>query len=155
MHTIPRFVSIVAILLGSFDIVRGLVHTVFVGNKGAILAGLDLAGSTGLDQLTLMIAFGASNLITGAALIVFGFVNRFGALIMLIVIPLAYAIAGVSLEYWGTNLTGTGSFPGRRNVAYYISICVFSVTVALLSMWRQRRQDTANLLNRGDGYNKN
>jgi hypothetical protein len=138
MKSMPRFVSFVAIALGCFDIVRGLVHTVFVGSTGVEIAGLDLTGPTGRDQLMLMVAFGSSNFITGIALILLGLTNRLGALIMLAVIPLALLTAGASIEYWGADLVGQGVFPGTNNMRIYVAICILTVTAVLVMRWRGR-----------------
>jgi hypothetical protein len=136
MNKFPRFVSFVAVGLGCFDIIRGLVHTVFVGNMGAEIAGLDLTGPTGRDQLMLMVAFGSSNFITGAALIFLGLTNRLGALVMMAVIPLALLAAGAGLHLWGTNLEGQGAFPGVQNMRVYLAVCVLTVAAALMARSR-------------------
>ena len=83
MTRLPRFVSFVAVSLGCFDLIRGLVHTVLAGSTGVELSGVDISGPTGRDQLVFMIAFGSSNFITGAALIYLGLTNRLGALIVM------------------------------------------------------------------------
>jgi hypothetical protein len=127
----------VAIALGCFDIIRGLAHTIFVGHAAVELAGLDLTGPTGRDQLMLMCAFGSSNFITGAALIFLGLTNRFGALILLAVIPIALSIAGASIGYWGADLEGQGVFPGMDNMRIYVMICILTVAVALVMRWRK------------------
>ncbi len=137
MTRLPRFVSVVAIVLGSFDIIRGLVHSVFVGSVGVPTAGLDIAGPTGLDQVTLMVAFGYSNLVTGVALIYLGLTNRAGALVLLAAIPVALLVAGASISYWGADLSGQASFPGTRNMQIYLVTCVFTVLGALLIRWRR------------------
>jgi hypothetical protein len=139
MNKFPRFVSFVAVGLGCFDIIRGLVHTVFVGNMGAEIAGLYLAGPTGLDQLTLMVAFGSSNFITGAALIYLGLTNRMGALILMAVVPVSLLLAGVGLHRWGADLVGQAVFPGHDNMRIYIGVCVLTVTAALLTRLQRRR----------------
>jgi hypothetical protein len=139
MNTFPRFVSFVAVGLGCFDIVRGLVHTVFVGSMGAQIAGLDLAGPTGLDQLTLMVAFGSSNLVTGAALIYLGLTDRLGALILMAVVPLALLLAGLGLQRWGADLMGQAVFPGVENMRIYIGVCLITVAAALVLRLRGGR----------------
>ena len=144
MTNLPRFVSFVAIALGCFDLVRGVVHTVLAGSVGVEVAGLDLTGPTGRDQLTLMVAFGYSNFITGAALIFLGLTSRLGALIMLALIPLALIIAGASIQYWGGELVGQGEFPGVTNMRIYAAICVLTVITALgmmLSDHRRRNEE--------------
>lgn len=138
MTRLPRFVSFVAVALGCFDIIRGLVHTVLVGNTGAEIAGLDLTGQTGLDQLTLMVAFGYSNFVTGAALIYLGLTSRSGALLMLAIIPVALIVAALSIEFWGADLVGQAEFPGAENMQIYALICVLTVISAILIRWRNR-----------------
>ncbi len=138
MTPLPRFVSFVAIALGCFDIVRGVVHTVLAGNTGVVIAGLDMAGPTGRDQLILMAAFGYSNFVTGAALILLGLMNRVGALVLLAVIPLALIVAGASIGHWGADLVGQGSFPGTRNMRIYVVVCTVTVVAALALRWRAR-----------------
>ena len=132
MTRLPRFVSFVAVSLGCFDLIRGLVHTVLAGSTGVELSGVDISGPTGRDQLVFMIAFGSSNFITGAALIYLGLTNRLGALIVITVIPVALFIAGFSLEHWGADLQGQGVFPGTRNMKIYAIICIVTVFGALL-----------------------
>lgn len=139
MTSFPRFVSFVAIALGCFDIIRGFAHTVFVGHAAVELAGLDLTGPTGRDQVVLMVAFGASNLITGAALILLGWTHRRGALILLAVIPFAYLMAQVGLRTWGADLVGQGVFPGVHNMQIYLAVCVLTVIAALVARWRGGR----------------
>ncbi|MEM6808924.1 MAG: hypothetical protein AAGA33_01710 [Pseudomonadota bacterium] len=136
MHHWPRFISIVTIALGSYDLIRGVVHTVLFGSVAAGFAGLDLAGPTGRDQLVLMAAFGSSNFITGAALIYLGFNDRVGALVLMAIIPVALLTAGASITYWGGDLIGQGIFPGRRNMAVYVVVCVVTV---IASLWMRRR----------------
>ena len=67
MQSLPWFVTGVAIVLGSFDLLRGIVHTVLAGSVGIPKSGVDVSGPTGRDQLMFMVAFGYSNLLTGAA----------------------------------------------------------------------------------------
>ena len=139
MNKFPRFVSFVAVGLGCFDIIRGLVHTVFIGNMGAEIAGLYLGGPTGLDQLTLMVAFGSSNFITGTALIFLGLTNRLGAMILMAVVPLSLLLAGVGLRRWGADLVGQAEFPGVDTMRIYIGVCVLTVTAALITRWIRQR----------------
>lgn len=138
MTDLPRFVSIVAVALGVFDVVRALAHTAFAGYAAAEIAGLDMAGPAGRDQLVLMVAFGASNFITAAALILVGLTSRFGALVMLSVIPFAYLAASLSLRFWEAGLLGQGVFPGARNMQVYILVCALTVVAALLTRRRAR-----------------
>ncbi len=134
----PRFVSFVAVGLGCFDILRGIVHTVLAGSLAVDLSGIDVSGPSGRDQIVLMTAFGHANFITAAALIQAGLTSRAASLVLLAVIPLALLIAGVSLNYWGADLQGVGVFPGKANMRMYALICIATVTTALVIRWRKR-----------------
>jgi hypothetical protein len=95
---IPKFVSVVAIVLGSLDIVRGFIHTVLLEFAATNIAGLDLTTSQAGDLLQLMATFGISNYLTGTMLILLAWKARPLALIMLGIIPLAYIIGAVTLR---------------------------------------------------------
>ena len=139
MQDIPRFVSVVAVTLGVFDIIRAIAHTVVVGPVATQVAGLDLTGPTGLDQIILMSAFGASNVITGASLILVGLTSRLNAMILLAVIPAAYLVASIGVRVWGADLVGQGIFPGKTNMAIYNVICLVTLSLAMGLHWRGRR----------------
>ncbi len=139
MEQPPRFVAFVAVGLGCFDIVRAVAHTVFAGYAAGEIAQVDLNGPSGRDLLTLMVAFGASNFITGAALIILGLTNRTGALALLAVIPAAYLAAAAGRQYWGVDLTGQGVFPGFHIMRNYILICIATVGAGL-AIWLRRRR---------------
>lgn len=122
--TLPKFVSYVALGLGAFDILRGVSLTVPVG--------LDTVGATQGDQLTHMVALGASNFITGAMLIFLALRDRVGALLMLALIPVSYFCALLALEIGGLNFMGQGTFPGRYVMSIYLSIAIATVGAALV-----------------------
>ena len=69
---LPKFVSIVAIILGSLDLIRGFMHTNLLNFAASNIAGPDLSTAQASDLLQLMGAFGISNYITGIALILVG-----------------------------------------------------------------------------------
>ncbi len=135
----PAFVSVVAFALGCLDLLRGVSHTLLSSYAASDVAGLDLTGPTGLDQLVLMNAFGAANFLSGAALIYLSLRDRLGALLFLAVIPIAYLMAAIGLCLNGADLVGQGVFPGRFMMAGYISLCFITVLVALRAMRRQSR----------------
>ncbi|MEL7045160.1 MAG: hypothetical protein AAGL66_09080 [Pseudomonadota bacterium] len=147
--TYPRFVSFVAVGLGCFDIVRGVVHTVLAGSVAVDVSGIDVSGPSGRDQIVLMTAFGHANFITAAALIQAGLTSRTASLILLSVIPLALLIAGISLNYWGADLQGVGVFPGMNNMRIYVLICTATVATALLLRWRRRPSNRVAETRRG------
>lgn len=131
MQNYPIFVSAVAIMLGGLDIVRGVSHTLLSAQAATHVAGLDLSGPTGHDQLVLMSAFGASNFLSAAALIYLALRDRFGALLFLAVLPIAYLLAQIGLRVNGADLVGQGDFRGRYMMTGYLSICILTVIAAL------------------------
>ena len=64
--TIPKLVSVVAIVLGCLDLIRGFLHTILLEHAATNIAGLDLSTPLAGDLLQMMGTFGISNYITGA-----------------------------------------------------------------------------------------
>ena len=149
MYEYPKSVSVVALTLGCVDIARGMSHTMLSGHAAKHVAGLDLSGPTGHDQVVLMTAFGASNFPSAAALIYLSFRDRFGALVLLAIIPADYFAAQIGLAVHGAGLDGQGVFPGRHMMAGYLTLCLVTVTVASLQRHlnelRFRASDATNL----------
>lgn len=128
----PRLVSFVAVALGCFDLIRGVVHTVLAGSVAVDVSGINIGGPSGGDQIMLMAAFGHANFITGAALIYQGVFNRAGAVFLMCIIPLALAIAGLSVNYWAADLTFQGTFPGRFNMMVYGTVCIITAGITFI-----------------------
>lgn len=136
----PRFISVVAFALGGIDLLRGVAHTLISSYAASKVAGLDLSGPTGHDQLVLMTAFGAANFLSGTALIYLSVKDHVGALLFLTVIPVAYLTAFVGLRLNGTGLIGQGVFPGQYLMAGYISICLITVFAAFAAIRRRNQR---------------
>jgi len=66
--SIPIFVSVVTIILGCYDLLRGFMHTIVLDYSAKNIAVLDLSTSTASEQPRLLGAFGLSNFATGAVL---------------------------------------------------------------------------------------
>jgi hypothetical protein len=122
--TIPKFVSVVAIVLGCLDLIRGFMHTILLEYAALNIAGLDLSTSLAGDLLQQMGAFGISNYLTGIMLILIGWKARPLALAMLGVIPVAYIIGVI-----GININSTGYAPsqaawgGAMPMLVYLIVC--------------------------------
>jgi hypothetical protein len=149
VYEYPRAVSVVAFTLGCVDMIRGVSHTILSSHAATHVAGLNLSGPAGHDQLVLMTAFGASNFISAAALIYLSIRDRFGALMLLAIIPVAYLAARIGLAVNGAGLDGQGVFLGRYMMAGYLAVCVATVSVAFLrrhrSQMRSHASDATNL----------
>lgn len=133
--SIPVFVSVVTIILGCYDLLRGFMHTIVLNYSAKKIAALDLSTSTASDQLRLLGAFGISNFETGVVLILIGFYARPIALAMLGVIPLVYLIG-----HWGITANIASYAPTTANwggapwlVLYlYISAATFIAGVIVM-----------------------
>lgn len=132
----PKIVSIVAILLGSLDLLRGLMHTVLLEFAALNIAGLDLTTSQAADLLRLMGSFGISNYITGVTLILLGWKARHLALVMLGVIPAAYIVGGLATYFHSAGYTTTqANWGGLPMMIAYIAV---SSLTFLVGIWKSR-----------------
>ena len=95
---IPKFISIMAVLLGGIDLLRGFMHTVVLPYSATHIACLDLSGPTAPDLLRLLGLFGISNYITGATLILTGLYARPIALVLLGLIPAFYGLGLLTIH---------------------------------------------------------
>jgi hypothetical protein len=138
---IPRFVSIVAIVLGCLDLVRGFMHTILLEYAALNVAGLDLSTPLAGDLLQIMGAFGISNYVTGAALILVGWKARPLALEMLGILPVAYAIGAVGIK---ANSAGyappQAAWGGTPMMMVYLAICgITSIAGVILARVKKKQ----------------
>ncbi len=122
--TIPKFVSVVAIALGCFDLIRGFMHTILLEYAALNIAGLDLSTSLAGDLLQQMGAYGISNFLTGSMLILIGWKARPLALAMLGVIPIAYAIGFAGIKFNSAAYSPSqAAWGGAQPMLVYLVIC--------------------------------
>jgi len=110
---IPRIISLVSIILGSIDIIRGILHTLLVEFAASNIAGLDLSTVQAGKLLQLTGAFGISNYISGISLILVGWKARELALILLGVILAAYQIGGLATRLYSAGYISSRQ-PGEK-----------------------------------------
>ena len=138
--TIPRFVSVVALLMGCYDLLRGFMHTIVLHYSATNIAVLDLTTSTARDQLKLLGAFGISNLETGIAMILVALFARKLALIMLGVIPLIYVIGYFAIEANSESVPpSNANWGGAPLLVVYLAISLVTCIAALIVMRVSRR----------------
>jgi hypothetical protein len=138
--TIPRLVSVVARLIGSYDLLRGFMHTIVLNYSATNIAVLDLTTSTARDQLKLLGAFGVSNLETGIAMILMALFARKLALIMLGVIPLIYVIGYFAIKAnSGSAPPSHANWGGAPLLVVYLAITCATFIAALVVMRATRR----------------
>ena len=139
-YSIPVFVSVVAMSLGFYDLVRGFMHTVMLGYSAAHFAGLDLTIVQAADLLRLLGLFGVSNFITGVMLILSAWLSRPLALAMLGVIPAAYGIGYLTIHHClSMHPQSTAKWSGMTPFLVYLLVCVISFIAGIVVMWRRSR----------------
>jgi len=138
---VPGFVSVVAIMLGCYDLLRGFMHTFLLLYSSVNIAGLNLSTSQAADLLHLLGAFGISNYISGVMLILVAWQARPLALIMLGVIPTAYIIGGAAIILSSANYPHTqANWGGAPMMVAYNIFCIISfIAGVLVTYYRQRR----------------
>lgn len=136
---IPRFVPIVAGTLGCFDLFRASMHTVFLGYASRNVAGLDVDGPAGADLLQLMAAFGASNIITGGALIAVALTSRRAALALLGLMPVAYLVAIAALGAAMAGLDASqANWGGAPVIKVYLAVSALVFVAGYMVARRNR-----------------
>ena len=139
---IPKFVSVVAVTLGCVDLFRGFMHTILLEYAARHIAGLDLSTSLAADLLRLLGTFGISNYVTGIMLVLVGWKARPLALMMLGVIPAAYAVGIIGIRINTTSYTSSQAvWGGTRPLMIYMAISLITCVVGVW-MTRQRRKGT-------------
>ena len=129
---IPKFISIMAVLLGAIDLLRGFMHTVVLPYSATHIASLDLSGPTAPDLLRLLGLFGISNYITGATLILTGLYARPIALVLLGLIPAFYGLGLLSIHAaMNPYPPSTAQWGGRPFMMVNLSLYVLTFLVGI------------------------
>jgi len=117
-HALP---STVLFVLGLIDLLRGLLHTFFVNWAVRTFAKLDLSVAR-QDQLTLLGAFGISNLLTGAIFILVSIEASPLAAYVLLATPCAYVVGVAGMRTAGVR--PRSAFYGRHFMMAYLVVCL-------------------------------
>jgi hypothetical protein len=139
---IPRFVSIAAIALGCLDILRGFMHTVLLDFAATNIAGFDLSTSLAGDLLQQMGAFGISNYLKGIMLILISWKARPLALIMLGLIPVAYAIgiAGIKVNS-APYAPSQAAWGGTTFMLVYLAVCIITFIAGVWTTLNRKKKE--------------
>jgi hypothetical protein len=118
--------SMVLLLLGISDLVRGFLHTYEVSWAATTFAKLDLSYVRS-DQLTLLGAFGISNILTGLIYILISRKAKNISPYILIIIPIAYALGWLGLKVSG--ISANALFLGKYFILIYLFVCIVTFGV--------------------------
>ena len=119
-ETAAKICTIILIMAGLMDLIRGFAHTFNVRYSAQHLAGIEPIS----DSLVLMSAFGMSNFLT--AFIYFLVVWKANSLapFILMVIPLSYFIGGLGMKFQNVQLES--QFQGQHMMSVYLMVCFIS-----------------------------
>jgi Na+-transporting NADH:ubiquinone oxidoreductase subunit NqrB len=114
-------------VLGLVDLLRGVLHTFFVDRVAKVFARLDLSTAR-QDQLTLLGAFGISNLLTGTLFLLVSVEAPQLAAWVLLAVPCAYALGMAGIRTAGVRREA--AFLGRYFMIVYLGVCVITFLVS-------------------------
>jgi hypothetical protein len=130
--------SNVLFFFGMLDLLRGVLHTFFVHWAAQTFAKLDLSAA-GQDQLMLLSAFGASNLLTGMIYILVSRRAKALSKYVLLLVPCAYALGLVGMKL--SDVTPEAAFLGKYFMFAYFGICLATFAFSTYR-WRSAKADS-------------
>ena len=116
----------VLLIVGLIDLLRGFLHTYRVEWAANTFAKLDLS-VVRADQLTLLGAFGISNILTGLIYILISRKYKELSPYILAIIPISYLIGFVGLKVSG--ISSNASFYGKYFMLAYLAICAITAAI--------------------------
>jgi hypothetical protein len=126
-ETAAKICTIILIMAGAMDMIRGFAHTYNVRYSAQHLAGIEPIS----DSLVLMSAFGISNFLTAFIYFLVVWKARPLAPFILILIPLSYFIGGLGMKFQNVQLES--QFQGQHMMAVYLIICLISGVLFFIS----------------------
>lgn len=122
---IYAFPSLILLLIGIFDVIRGFMHTFNIYWAVDFFAKLDLSVAKDA-QLILLAAFGISNYLTGFVFILISRKARHLSVYMLASIIAAYALGTMAIRMVGLT-RGANAFNGMYIMMVYLLICLLTI----------------------------
>jgi hypothetical protein len=119
-ETAAKICTIILIMAGLMDMIRGFAHTFNVRYSAQHLAGIEPIS----DSLVLMSAFGISNFLTAFIYFLVVWRARHLAPYILLIIPFSYFIGGIGMKFQNVQLES--QFQGQYMMSVYLGICFIS-----------------------------
>ena len=126
----PKFAWIIMAMLGCLDLVRGVIHTVFLEYAAENIMGLDLAVARD-DQLLLLGTFGISNYLTGMMLILIAMKARNLVQYVFLIIPVSYIWGAFLINRVASSTARLGGLPMMQ---VYIAVCIAAFVA--IQIWK-------------------
>lgn len=120
---IYRVPSLVLSIIGTYDLLRGFMHTFLLKWSAAHFAKFDIA-TVPEDQLFLLGVFGISNFLTGAVFLLISQKARHLSPHILLLIPVIYLLGWTGI--WLNEVRGQAEFSGKYLMFIYFAICLIT-----------------------------
>jgi hypothetical protein len=131
----PKFAWLVLFFIGIFDLIRGLMHTIFIDWAIATFAHLDLSCAPD-DQKMLLMAFGISNYLTGAIFILVSIRARQIVAPILLLVPLSYFLGALIIK---ATLHPQSDFLGQWFMMVYLLACGITFVAIYVQKWLTKK----------------
>lgn len=131
-----RIPATVLFVLGTVDLIRGVMHTFLLRWAGVHVAGFDPV-TTPPDQFFMLGAFGISNFLTGFLYLLISRKARELSPFVLAIIPATYLLGMIGIGVAGVH--GQSAFSGRYLMFVYFAVCVVTVAVFLVQSGARRQ----------------
>ncbi len=135
---VPKFTWIILLIFGCFDIIRGLMHTVFMEQAIATLAHLDFTAGNINDQLFQMNVLGVSNLISGILFIVVALKAKQYADFALLYPVISHIIGILAIRI--NNIEASSDFLGKYVMGIYMGVCISTFIVSRIFTAKARKK---------------
>ncbi len=130
---IPLFVSVVALVLGCYDLTRAILYTLHLELSALHLSKISLSVTDSAHLLHLLGLFGAFNYIISFMLILTAFMARRLALILLAIIPFAYGMGLLTIKLNAAQYhIAQAGFRSMIPLFVYLSICLLTFISGLI-----------------------
>lgn len=129
--------SLILLVLGLIDLLRGFLHTFAVNWASDTFAKLDLSFAKN-DQLFLLGTFGISNFLTGLLYILISQKAKNLSPYILMIIPFAYLLGLIGLRVAG--ITPVSAFEGRYFMIIYLAVSFFASVGYFVSEMRAKKK---------------
>jgi hypothetical protein len=126
--------SLVLLLAGVLDIIRGIAHTFRVRHAAENFAKIEINS----DNLVLMSAFGISNFLTGFIYFLIVWKAKKIVPYVLAIIPLSYFLGGIGMRY--SNVVMESEFRGQHMMSIYIKVCFFTALYYFIASYIEKKR---------------
>lgn len=135
---VPKFTWVILLIIGCVDIIRGLMHTVFMELAIATFAHLDFTAGNINDQLFQMNVLGVSNLISGILFIIVALKAKHYADFALLYPVFSHIIGILAIRI--NTIEASSDFLGKYVMGIYMGVCISTFIVSRIFTAKARKK---------------